>query len=58
MTTGATDAVDDMRLNYACGAGGWVVGEVDESTQPWRAFYSPRLDGKHYTKVAVREAIL
>jgi hypothetical protein len=58
MTTGATDAVDDMRLNYACGAGGWVVGEVDESTHPWRAFYSPRLDGKHYTKVAVREAIL
>jgi hypothetical protein len=58
MTTGATDAVDDMRLNYFCSSGGWVLGEVDRSTQPWRAFFSHRLDGKRYTKIAVREAIL
>lgn len=34
---GATDAVHDQRLNYACRRSGWIIGQTDRSTATWTA---------------------
>lgn len=33
--TGATDAVEGERLNYACAKTGWIIGAPDRSTATW-----------------------
>jgi hypothetical protein len=35
---GTGGLVDGMRLNYKCGTG-WVVGELDQGKEVWRANY-------------------
>ncbi len=56
--TGATGVVAGMRLNYGCTGKGWVIGEVDRSTRPWRVFYTPDTQSGDYVQVDVSEAVL
>ena len=58
MATGATGEVAGMRLNYECSTGGWILGNPDQSKQPWQTSYSAKADGTHPTRVSVRQAIL
>jgi len=37
--TGATAPVVGMRINYGCGTGAQVVGDVDRSLPMWKVFY-------------------
>ena len=37
--TGSAPVIAGLRLNYACGDGTFVVGEVDRPQSLWRAFY-------------------
>jgi hypothetical protein len=39
LATGATFTVRDLRANYACATGAWVIGEVDRRRPIWSVFY-------------------
>jgi hypothetical protein len=55
--TGATGVVAGMRLNYECDPKGWVLGDLDRSSQPWRVFFTPEFHGADYVQVDVSEAV-
>ena len=56
--TGATGVVAGMRLNYGCTDKGWVLGDVDRSSQPWRVFYTRNIQSGDYVQIDVSEAVL
>jgi hypothetical protein len=56
--TGATGVVAGMRLNYGCTDKGWILGEVDRSSQPWSVFYTRDIQSGDYVKIDVAEVIL
>ncbi len=55
--TGATDAINDMRLNYQCSGGFWIVGFPDRSTSPWHAYKSVFPKNRKLTTVTVAVAV-
>jgi hypothetical protein len=54
--TGATDAVNGERLNYACAHDGWIVGLPSQSTPFWSARTSD-YPSKHVKRVSIAEAV-
>jgi hypothetical protein len=40
MQSGATSVTADRRWNYLCDTGAWLLGEMEISSQGWRAYYS------------------
>jgi hypothetical protein len=55
--TGATDAVGDERLNYACRKTGWIIGAPDRSMATWTA-RTVNWPNRHVTKVGIATAVL
>lgn len=55
--TGATDAVDGERLNYACtNSDGWIIGQADHATALWTA-RSSDYPSKHVKRVSIAEVV-
>ncbi|HEY1428334.1 MAG TPA: hypothetical protein VGF18_02095 [Candidatus Tumulicola sp.] len=54
--TGATDAVNGDRLNYACGRDGWIIGTPSHSNGVWTA-QTVQWPKKHVTTVSIAEAV-
>jgi hypothetical protein len=57
IVTGATGVVAGMRLNYGCDNKGWVLGDVDQSSQPWRVFFTPEFRSADYVQIDISEAV-
>ena len=55
--TGATDAIDGMRLNYQCVGGFWIVGFPNRLTATWRAYKGVLPKNRKLTTVSVAVAV-
>jgi hypothetical protein len=55
--TGATDVVHGMRLNYACGRTGWIIGDPDRSSATWKASVIASLHDTRVKHVGIAESI-
>lgn len=53
---GATDAIGDERLNYACAKTGWILGVPDRSTAMW-VVRGVNWPNKHVKQVGIATAI-
>jgi hypothetical protein len=54
--TGATDAVEGERLNYACRKTGWIIGAPDRSAPIWTG-RTVDWPNKRVTKVSIATAV-
>lgn len=52
---GATGTVANMRVNYGCINGGYVVGEPDKRKQVWKALFA-KANSDQIVRVSIRQA--